>query len=71
MLLEDRILLQAESIQSDMGFLPRLLGIWPCLSPDVSVEPVSWVDVDDPEVGVDVGVGVVGVGRLVVGEGGM
>ena len=54
-----------------MGFLPRLLGIWPCLSPDVSVEPVSWVDVDDPEVGVDVGVGVVGVGRLVVGEGGM
>ena len=71
MLLEDRILLQAESIQSDMGFLPRLLGIWPCLSPDVSVEPVSWVDVDDREVGVDVGVGGVGVGRLVVGEGGM
>ena len=54
-----------------MGFLPLLLGIWPCLSPDVFVEPVSWVDVDDPEVGVDVGVGVVGVGRLVVGEGGM
>ena len=60
--MEDRILLQAESIKSDMGFLPLLLGIWPCLSPDVSVEPGSWVDV---------GVGVVGVGRLVVGEGGM